>query len=158
MLTVDLDLRTDVPDTLDIDEAFVSRILVAAAQHQGIEGEVSVSVVDDEEIHELNRTWRNVDRPTDVLSFALTEGDEDEVAFLDETAPETMLGDIIISLPTAIRQAESYGHSVAREFGFLLVHGFLHLIGFDHDTADKEAEMFGLQETILDEVGLSRPS
>lgn len=158
MLTVDLDIRTDVPDTLGIDEAFVSRILIAAAKHQGIDGEVSVSVVDDEEIHELNRTWRNVDRPTDVLSFALTEGDEDEVAFLDETAPETMLGDIIISLPTAIRQAESYGHSVAREFGFLLVHGFLHLIGFDHDTADKEAEMFGLQETILDEVGLSRPS
>ncbi len=143
MLTVDVDVRTEIPADLDLDESFVERILKLAAKHQGIDGEVSVSIVDDEEIHEINRTWRNVNRPTDVISFALTEDEDESETVYGDDAPAVMLGDIIVSFPTTVRQAEQYGHSVAREFGFLLVHGFLHLIGFDHDTPERESIMFG---------------
>lgn len=156
MLTVDVDIRTEVPAHLQLDESFVERVLRAAADHRKVDGEVSVSIVDDEEIHEINRTWRNVDRPTDVISFAFTEDEEESAAVFEGEAPDVMLGDIIVSLPTAMRQAEAYGHSVAREFGFLLVHGFLHLIGYDHDTPEKESSMFGLQDEILSGIGLER--
>jgi probable rRNA maturation factor len=150
-LTVAVDWR--VPDAMrPVDEAFVRRVLDAAADRLGVEGEVSVSFVDDEEIHALNRAYRGVDRPTDVLSFALEEGDDFPAP--DGTLP--VLGDIVISVPTAVRQAAEYGHSVERETGFLLVHGFLHLLGYDHDTEEAEREMFGLQEEVLQGLGLTR--
>lgn len=134
-------------------EELISITLQKAAEDQEIEdAQVSVSLVSDEEIHELNQTYRNKDAPTDVLSFALR--DEDEV--LQEMEEAEMLGDIIVSVPTAIRQAGEYGHSVKREMAFLVVHGFLHLIGYDHETEEEEAEMFGIQERVLEAVGVSR--
>ncbi len=104
--------------------------------------EVSVVLVHDEDIHVMNRDFRNIDRPTDVLSFE-DHSVEDGVH---------MLGDIVISVDAIRRQAEDYGHSLKREFCFLVTHGYLHLLGYDHMTPEDEAEMFGLQERILDEI------
>jgi probable rRNA maturation factor len=127
-----------------------------AARIEGLEeGEISVTFVNDEEIQEINRTYRQMDKPTDVLSFPMYEADEEEIeVFEDEPL---LLGDIIISIPTAIAQAEEYNHSFDRELGFLAVHGFLHLLGYDHEEGElAEKEMFAKQEEILAAHGLVR--
>ncbi|WP_027415831.1 rRNA maturation RNase YbeY [Aneurinibacillus terranovensis] len=135
------------------------KVLEAAGELEEVHGEVVVTFVNDERIHELNRDYRGIDRPTDVLSFAMNEQGEDEMdIFIDEEEEEipNMLGDIIISVPRAREQAEEYGHSFEREMGFLVAHGFLHLIGYDHSTEEEEKEMFDLQEEILTRVHLVR--
>lgn len=125
-----------------------------------LKSEVSVMFTDDEEIHELNRLHRGVDRPTDVLSFPLFEYDENGDIIEDDLDfnpnGETILGDIVISLETASRQAQEYGHSFEREIGFLTVHSMLHLFGYDHMTPEDEEEMFGYQREILERMGLER--
>jgi len=103
------------------------------------EGEVSLLLVDDPTIRDLNREYRGRDRPTDVLSFALNEGE------LPDPAPE-MWGDIVISVESALRQAEEYGHSFETEMARLLIHGALHLLGYDHETTESEAERMRTQE------------
>lgn len=147
-----LELSQDVLDLLQ-------RALEEAARTEDVAGEVTVTFVDNERIHELNREYRGIDRPTDVLSFAMNdEGEEEMEIFLEEGMEEmpNMLGDIIISIPKAQEQAEEYGHTFEREMGFLVVHGFLHLMGYDHETEEEEAEMFGKQEDILNRVRLTR--
>lgn len=152
---------------IDIPEAWISRLeqlLQIAAEQEGLtEGEVSLTFVDDDEIHRLNREFRNIDRPTDVLSFAMLEKGEDEPEIVFEVESEDeqdpfsgMLGDIIISTERAQAQSEEYGHSLEREIGFLFVHGFLHLIGYDHEDAEGEAEMTAKQEEVLQKAGLPR--
>lgn len=125
-----------------------------------LKSEVSVMFTDDEEIHELNRLHRGVDRPTDVLSFPLFEYDENGDIIEDDLDfnpnGEMILGDIVISLETASRQAQEYGHSFEREIGFLTVHSMLHLFGYDHMTPEDEEEMFGYQRKILERMGLER--
>ena len=125
-----------------------------------LKSEVSVMFTDDEEIHALNRLHRGVDRPTDVLSFPLFEYDENGDITEDDLDfnpnGEMILGDIVISLETASRQAQEYGHSFEREIGFLTVHSMLHLFGYDHMTPEDEAEMFGYQREILERMGLER--
>lgn len=152
----------------EISDALIeqlNKLLSAAGEAEGVtDGEVALTFVDDEEIHRLNKEFRNIDRPTDVLSFAMREsvGEEPEITYEveheDEAGPEfdEMLGDIIISVSRAIAQSEDYGHSVERELGFLFVHGFLHLIGYDHQTPEEEAVMMGKQEAVLQKVGLTR--
>ncbi len=142
----------------------LEQILQEAGKQEGVaEGEVALTFVDDEAIHELNLEYRNIDRPTDVLSFAMNESLDDEplIHYGDleseaDSEPDTMLGDIIISVPRAIVQSEDYGHSVEREIGFLFVHGFLHLLGYDHQDDESEAEMMGKQEQVLQQIGLTR--
>ncbi|WJE17694.1 rRNA maturation RNase YbeY [Halobacillus sp. ACCC02827] len=157
MITIDFHDETN-----SVDEAFVDlihRIISFAGEKEGIEAEaeVSVSFVDDKEIQEINRNYRQKDTPTDVISFAMQElGEgEEEVNVLDENMP-MILGDIIISVDTAKVQAEEYGHSLERELGFLALHGFLHLLGYDHMNTEDEKKMFGRQEEILHEFGLER--
>lgn len=135
----------------------LNRVLEAAATTEGVAGEaeVSLTLVDDAAIRELNRTYRGVDAPTDVLSFALEETAPEEPGYTDP-GEDRLLGDIIISVPTAVRQAGEYGHSLARELAFLAVHGFLHLLGYDHATAAGAADMEARQEAILAGVGLGR--
>ena len=128
----------------------VSAAVEAALAHRGRSGEITVTLVDDEAIHEINRSYRNVDRPTDVISLPSEEGES--IAAI----PDGFLGDIIISIPRAEAQAEEYGHSFRRELSFLAVHGTLHLLGYDHMTDDEAKEMFGLQEDILREMGIER--
>lgn len=128
-----------------------------AVRMEGIAGEAELSVtfVTDEKIQEINKEYRHKDQPTDVISFALEEMVEDEVEIIGADLPR-MLGDIIISVETAKRQAAEYGHSIMRELGFLAVHGFLHLIGYDHMNESDEKKMFARQDEILNEYGLTR--
>jgi probable rRNA maturation factor len=116
--------------------------------------EISVSFVDDEEIHQLNKLHRNVDRSTDVLSFPLGENG---VYDKDPGTGMCYLGDIVISVPTAVRQAHTYGHTLQREIGFLTVHSMLHLLGYDHVNGGIEAvHMREKEERVLTELGLKR--
>ena len=117
--------------------------------------EVSVTFTDNEGIRELNRKFRNIDRPTDVLSFPLFDyTGESEEPPVDEFVG--MLGDIVISLDQAQKQAEEFGHSFEREAAFLTVHSMLHLLGYDHEAGgDEEADMRRRQREILDRMGLS---
>ncbi|MEH7303928.1 rRNA maturation RNase YbeY [Neobacillus drentensis] len=135
----------------------IERIINFAAKKQNVEqhSEVSVTFVSNERIQEINREYRDKDKPTDVISFAMEELGEGEVELVGADMPR-VLGDIIISVPKAMEQAEEYGHSFLRELGFLAVHGFLHLLGFDHMTEKEEKEMFTLQKEILVEYGLKR--
>lgn len=128
-------------------------MLTAAADALGVTGEVSVLLTDNATIRELNRTWRGQDRPTDVLSFSQREGEEPPG---EDPAGAGLLGDIVVSVEQARLQAEAYGHSVRREVAFLTVHGFLHLLGYDHETPEDEAEMMGRTEAILRPLGLGR--
>lgn len=119
--------------------------------------ELDISIVDNATIHQLNRDYRGVDSPTDVLSFALEEELDDFDMILNvNQLPMRHLGDIIISYDKAQEQATDYGHSFERELAFLTVHGFLHLNGYDHATIEQEQAMFAIQDEVLDEYGLQR--
>lgn len=117
--------------------------------------EISLTFTDDEGIRRLNRDFRHLDQPTDVLSFPLLEGADDEPAIVGGQ-PADLLGDIVISLERAVAQADEYGHSVEREVGFLFVHGLLHLLGYDHDTPEGERDMRQREEAALQAIGLRR--
>ncbi len=130
-------------------EQLINDTVKASFQYENIpEISVSVLICDDEEIHELNRQYRDIDRPTDVLSFPMY----DDEGNLD---PDE-LGDIVISLQRAKLQAEEYGHSIERELAFLTAHSMLHLFGYDHIEEDEQKEMFAKQEEILKKLGLTR--
>ncbi len=122
--------------------------------------EISVMLTDNDGIRTLNNLHRDIDRATDVLSFPMFEYDEkgeirEDFSEVNEMG-EICLGDIVISLERAREQSEEYGHSFEREVGFLTVHSMLHLLGYDHMTPEEEEEMFGYQEKILREMGLTR--
>lgn len=154
MLTIDF---MDETETLkETDMQFVEKILQQAAKEEDIEdAEVSVSFVTNEKIREINREYREKDQPTDVISFAMEEPGEGEVLIQDSGEPR-VLGDIIISLDRTREQAADYGHSFERELGFLAVHGFLHLVGYDHMNEPDEKEMFAKQDVILSSLGITR--
>jgi probable rRNA maturation factor len=148
-------------DALEILPSLIEQLekllQIAGRQEEIATGEVALSFVTDEEIQQLNKQYRNLDRPTDVLSFAMQDPGLDQLEIIyDQIAVIEPLGDIIISIPRAIAQSAEYGHSVEREIGFLFVHGFLHLIGYDHGDETAEVEMFAKQELILELAGLTR--
>lgn len=125
---------------------------VLEAEGVGVPCEVSVLVTDDEGIRRLNRKYRGLDRPTDVLSFALEEGQP-----AGEPLGRLALGDIVLSAQRAKAQAEEYGHSLERELAFLTVHAALHLLGYDHEAGPKqEAAMFSRQSELLLSLGYER--
>lgn len=116
--------------------------------------EISVTIVDNSEIHELNLKHRNIDRPTDVLSFPLGV---DGVYDINNDTGAQMLGDIVISIEKAMEQAELYGHSLDREIAFLTVHSMLHLLGYDHEPGGLElVRMREKEEAVLTQLGLVR--
>ncbi len=134
----------------------IRRCCHAVLEEEGFEesAEVSVRFVDDETIHGLNKEFRNIDRATDVLSFPLCENGEYDTN-LDTGAK--LLGDIVISVPRAMEQAEEYNHSLEREIGFLTVHSMLHLLGYDHENGGiEEVHMREKEETVLTKIGLKR--
>lgn len=152
---------------IEIPEQWITRLeelLKLAGEAEGMaDGEVTLTFTDDEQIHQLNRDYRGIDRPTDVLSFAMLDDGTDELDIIFEVESEDevdpisgMLGDIVISVEKAIEQSEEYGHSLEREIGFLFVHGFLHLLGYDHEDEAGEAEMTSKQEAVLQKAGLFR--
>ena len=109
---------------------------------------ISVTFVSNKKIHELNRDYRNIDRPTDVISFAFLDTEDDKDSLL-KSGQMISLGEIYISLDKAKEQAEEYGHPLDRELKFLFVHGLLHLLGYDHMCEEDEKVMFKLQDKIL---------
>ena len=130
----------------------VEKVLYSAIAKEKLDNVVfNLIIVDNKYIHELNKMYRNIDRETDVITFALE--DEDTIIIPGD---ERILGDIYISIDKAKSQAEEYGHSVLRELSFLAVHGFYHLLGYDHQTEEEEKIMFGKQEEVLDSYGITR--
>ena len=144
------------PKTLTIENNLFEEILRAAdvvGKIYGVENcELSITLTDDKNIHALNKKFRGVDRPTDVLSFAFRESDEPEVFGADFE----ILGDVIISLERAKFQAEEFGHSFLREIIFLEVHGLLHLLGYDHIQEEERQEMETEQRFIMNKLGIGR--
>lgn len=136
----------------------VRRCCTAVLVNEKFDGsaEISVKFVKDDEIQQLNREFRNIDRSTDVLSFPLGENG---VYDINNDTGAKMLGDIVISIDHAIEQADTYGHSLEREIGFLTVHSMLHLLGYDHENGGLEAvRMREKEETALTQLGLKRNS
>lgn len=134
-------------------EALILKVLSKGAELQKVDddAELSVLICDADTIHGLNKTYRNVDAPTDVLSFALNEGEEEETP-----EEEKALGDIIINLDRAVEQAKEFGHSKEREMAYLSVHGFLHILGYDHYDPDEKKAMRMAEEEILGACGMER--
>jgi probable rRNA maturation factor len=152
-----IDLVDETNQLSDEQMEEIEKLLNFAAQKENVEenSEVSVTFVSNERIHEINREYRDKDAPTDVISFAMEEIGEGEIELIGVELPR-VLGDIIISIPRAEEQAKEYGHSFIRELGFLSVHGFLHLLGYDHMEKEEEEKMFSRQKEILDDYGLTR--
>ncbi len=131
----------------------IDKVCQKAAEVYGLPetSEISVLLCDNEHIHQLNKEYRNIDRPTDVLSFALNEG-EDEMTGEEQL----LLGDIVISVERTAEQAAEYGHSFERELAYLTTHGMLHILGYDHMTEEDKQEMRTEEEFILQELGIVR--
>ena len=132
----------------------IRRSVIAALDYEGYENdcEISITLTDNKGIHAINKQFRNIDAPTDVLSFPLVEYEESEEPPVDDG---NMLGDIIISLERAEEQANEFGHSFEREVAFLTVHSMLHLLGYDHVNSEEEdMEMRQRQSEIMKTLGL----
>lgn len=134
-------------------EELIYKVLSKGAELQYVakDAELSVLICDADTIRELNKTYRNIDAPTDVLSFALNEGEDDELP-----EEEKALGDIIINIDRAVAQAKEYGHSKERETAYLAIHGFLHILGYDHYDPEEKKLMRQAEEDILGACGLER--
>lgn len=135
----------------------VRRCCNAVLKLEQFEGsaEISVTFVDNDEIHKLNLQYRDKDMPTDVLSFPLGENG---VYDTDPTTGAKMLGDVVISMEKAVDQAELYGHSLQREVGYLTAHSVLHLLGYDHETGLERVHMREKEELVMEQLGLPASS
>ncbi|CEQ22436.1 metal-dependent hydrolase [[Clostridium] sordellii] len=145
----------DRQDKIKVSEDLLEKIhdiIVESLHYEGYDDnyEVSISFVDNEEIHELNRQYRGVDRATDVLSFPLLTDD------FDVEIEEESLGDIVISLERALEQSEEYNHSFEREVCFLVCHSMFHLLGYDHDTEENTKDMRKREEDVLNKLNITR--
>ena len=130
----------------------VLKVLDSALKKENLDNvSFNLIIVDNEYIHKLNRDYRNIDRETDVITFALE--DEDSIILPND---ERVLGDIYISIDKAESQALEYGHSLLRELSFLAVHGFYHLLGYDHMTEEEEKVMFARQEAVLNAENITK--
>ena len=155
-MTVLIDNRTDFEITPETEKLF-NDVITESLRYEEFDPqcEISLSIVNNDEIQEINKQYRNIDAPTDVLSFPLLTFEEGEQTDVNEN-DEIMLGDIIISIEKAISQAEEYGHGLKRELAFLTAHSMLHLMGYDHMEDDEREEMFEKQEAILNNLGITR--
>ncbi|KMY50841.1 rRNA maturation RNase YbeY [Peribacillus loiseleuriae] len=156
-MTIEIDFLDETNEVSEAAVELVGKVIQFAARKEGIEAgsELSVTFVSNERIREINFEYRDKDYATDVISFALEEMGEDEVEIVGDNLPR-VLGDIIISIEKTKEQAMEYGHSFDRELGFLALHGFLHLLGYDHMNEADEKEMFSRQTDILEAYGLKR--
>lgn len=143
---IDIAINTAAPEGT---KEIIQRAAYAAMEHENVCASVNIELVDEPEIQRINRTFRNIDRVTDVLSFPAWDGSEFDLT-------DGFLGDIAICYPKAVAQAQEYGHSVEREVAFLTVHGMLHIMGYDHMEAEDERIMLSLQKKILDKIGVKR--
>ena len=146
---MELDFNSQVKGFDSYEEIYLS-LLERTFKHLKLKCDpiLSVTFVNNEFIHKLNRDYRQIDRPTDVISFAFLDDEKNREKILKSKGPVS-LGDIYISVEKAEEQAKEYGHSIKRELSFLFVHGLLHLLGYDHMTEEDEKVMFKLQDEIL---------
>lgn len=150
-------LVNNLQEEITLSDELLQLVESVVLESLGSEGynmaaEVGLIFVDDNYIRSLNAEYRGLDQPTDVLSFALNEGED----MPGDEAAEDLLGDIVISLPTAQRQAEEYGHSLAREVSYLTAHGSLHLLGYDHMTEEDRQVMRQKEEAIMNRLNITR--
>ena len=140
-----------VDNNLYKDYDYLNDVIKTTLEHENaVDAYLSVIFVDNDEIQEINRTYRNIDRVTDVISFALEDNDEKLVG-------DRILGDIYLCIPRMKEQAKEYNHSEKRELSFLVCHGLLHLLGYDHvNNKEEEKVMFNLQDEILDSLNITR--
>lgn len=161
-----IETETEISFSFDW-EKLAEEVINFSMEHEAFpyEAEVNLTLTDNEGIHEINQSYRQIDRPTDVLSFPMLAyekaGDFSKLEdnYDDNFNPDTgeiMLGDIVISVDKVREQAESYGHSEKREFAFLIVHSMLHLFGYDHMTPEEAAVMEAKQNEILNEMNIFR--
>lgn len=157
-MVLSIDIEDETNELSDEQMNDVVELLRFVAKQESIEedAEVSVLIVTNERIQQLNGEYRDKPVPTDVLSFAMEEETEDDEFHLADFEMPRMLGDIIISIEKAREQANDYGHSFMRELAFLSVHGFLHLLGYDHETEEEERVMFQKQRELLNAYGFER--
>ena len=155
-MTLLIDNRTDFEITEEFEKLF-NDVVKESLRYEEFdpECEVSLSIVSNDEIQEINKQFREIDAPTDVLSFPLLTFEEGEQADVNENN-EIMLGDIIISIDKAKAQAEEYGHGLKRELAFLTAHSMLHLMGYDHMEEEEQKAMFKKQDDILNNLGITR--
>ncbi|MBS4194722.1 rRNA maturation RNase YbeY [Lederbergia citri] len=156
-MALQIDLIDETKQLSETDIELIEKLLNYAAEEEHIENgtELSVMIVSNDEIQKINKEYRGKDYATDVISFAMEELGEDEPEIKGAEMPR-MLGDIIISFEKAQEQANDYGHSFSRELGFLTIHGFLHLLGYDHIEEEDEKKMFKRQNELLEGYGLER--
>ena len=160
-MLIQLDWEVDEALEGKVDPGFMESVLTEALSDRkvGSQLEVSLTITTDEGIRELNQRFRGVDAATDVLSFPLleyTRPEEPRKRFPLPPGEPLSLGDIVVSYPRAVEQAEAYGHSVERELAFLVVHGAMHLLGYDHEDPADELQMRREEERVLARLGLSR--
>ena len=165
-MSLQIEAEVKVDFSFDYEE-LATRVIDFTLDHEEFpyECEVNLTLTDNEGIHEINREYRQIDRPTDVLSFPMlsyeaagdfSQLEEDYDNNFNPDTGEIMLGDIIISIDKVVEQAESYGHSEEREYAFLIVHSMLHLFGYDHETPEEAAEMEEKQRLILEKLQILR--
>ena len=148
---MEIEIFNETEENLDKELGELKELLVNVAKDEGLENILfNVIIIDNSRIREINREYRNIDRETDVISFAL---EDDKTFNLEEIR---VLGDIYISIEKARSQAEEYNHSFKRELSFLAIHGFLHLLGYDHMEKDEEEVMFKKQEEVLSRYEINR--
>lgn len=165
-MTFEIEKEVEIPFDFDYEQLICDVILKALDYEKcPYEAEVNVILTGNEEIHQINREHRQIDRPTDVLSFPMVDYDmpadfshveELEQVYFNPETGELMLGDIIISVDKVLEQAECYGHSNERELAFLIAHSMLHLMGYDHMEEEERIEMERRQEEILEQLGIRR--
>ena len=145
---MEIDFNSLYPEYENYEDIYLE-IASKAINHLGLSFEpiISVSLVNDETIHQINNDYRHIDKVTDVISFAFNDGEDRKTLY--HSGAMVVLGDIYICVDQAKRQAEEYGHPLDREMRFLFVHGLLHLLGYDHMKKEDEEIMFPLQEEIL---------
>lgn len=150
-----IEIQDEIKETIEL-------CIEKSLEYEGcdFDAQVSVTICDDEEIHRINKEQRDIDKPTDVLSFPMLFFDENGDIIdsdYDMDGDFVILGDIVISAERAMEQAEEYGHSFKREMAFLTVHSMLHLLGYDHVTSEEDEKvMFQRQEEILSKIGITR--
>lgn len=155
---VDIQFYNQTNETVDTYEAMIETVVNETIKQENLTNEMlecSFIFVDNEQIREINATYRQKDAVTDVITFAIEDEMPGEIKIQGIPMPR-MLGDVFISLPRTREQAERYGHSFERELSFLAVHGCLHLLGYDHLEPDEEKIMFGKQEDVLNALGIRR--
>jgi probable rRNA maturation factor len=163
-----IDNRQEKVEILESYETLISQVISGSLEEEEVDRDVQISVifVDNEEIHKINKEFRNVDRPTDVLSFPMIEykdgkvykeqykGLELDKSFFDQG--ELVLGDIAISIEQTLEQSKEYGHSFERELAYLTVHSVLHLLGYDHMEEEDKEKMRTREEVILEKLNIKR--